>query len=81
MPVLVAEWALQTQVLMQVHKDLPNALHGVFTRDYRYNEMTCQVLITVPACLEILLLSPMPEHKSWVQRVKYVIFDEVRACL
>lgn len=33
------------------------------------------MLITVPACFEILLLAPC--HQVWVTRIRYVIFDEV----
>nr|XP_023439527.2 probable ATP-dependent RNA helicase DDX60 isoform X2 [Dasypus novemcinctus] len=54
------------------------ALCGVFTRDYRHDALNCQVLITVPACFEILLLAP--HRQKWVQRIRYVIFDEVH-CL
>lgn len=53
-------------------------LCGVFTRDYRHDALNCQVLITVPACLEILLLAP--HRQAWVKRIRYVIFDEVH-CL
>ena len=50
---------------------------GVFTRDYRYDEGS-RILITVPACLEILLLSSSPANRrEWVRRLQYVIFDEV----
>ncbi|KAG8504607.1 putative ATP-dependent RNA helicase DDX60, partial [Galemys pyrenaicus] len=61
-------------------KNLPSgeALCGVFTRDYRHDALNSQVLITVPACLEILLLSP--HRQAWVKRIRYVIFDEVH-CL
>uniref|UniRef100_A0A5F8G943 DExD/H-box helicase 60 n=1 Tax=Monodelphis domestica TaxID=13616 RepID=A0A5F8G943_MONDO len=54
------------------------AICGVFTRDYRHDVMNSQILVTVPQCLEILLLSP--HHQKWVKRIKYVIFDEVH-CL
>ena len=50
-------------------------VHGVFTRDYRQNALTCQILVTVPQCLEILLLSPA--RQDWVARIRYVVFDEV----
>uniref|UniRef100_A0A6I8N6V5 DExD/H-box helicase 60 n=1 Tax=Ornithorhynchus anatinus TaxID=9258 RepID=A0A6I8N6V5_ORNAN len=61
-------------------KKLPvgQALCGTFTRDYRQDVLNCQVLVTVPACLEILLLSP--HRQAWVKRIRYVIFDEVH-CL
>ncbi|XP_047407322.1 probable ATP-dependent RNA helicase DDX60 isoform X2 [Sciurus carolinensis] len=76
--------ALVNQVAATVQyrytKNLPSGLVlcGVFTRDYRHNALNCQVLVTVPACLEILLLSP--HRQNWVKRIKYVIFDEVH-CL
>ncbi|XP_054995033.1 probable ATP-dependent RNA helicase DDX60 [Sorex araneus] len=61
-------------------KNLPSGevLCGVFTRDYRHDALNCQVLITVPACLEILLLAP--HRQNWAKRIRYVIFDEVH-CL
>ncbi|XP_072262945.1 probable ATP-dependent RNA helicase DDX60 [Pyxicephalus adspersus] len=67
-------------VSSQFQKDLPGgmALCGVFTRDYRHDALNCQVLVTVPQCLEILLLSP--HRQDWVKKIKYLIFDEVH-CL
>ncbi|XP_073433219.1 probable ATP-dependent RNA helicase DDX60 isoform X2 [Dendrobates tinctorius] len=67
-------------VMSQFNKDLPNGivLCGVFTRDYRTDALNSQVLVTVPQCFEILLLSP--HRQDWVNRIKYVIFDEVH-CL
>uniref|UniRef100_A0A8C4N3L9 DExD/H-box 60 like n=1 Tax=Equus asinus asinus TaxID=83772 RepID=A0A8C4N3L9_EQUAS len=61
-------------------KKLPpgSALCGTFTRDYHYNTLNCQVLITEPACFEVLLLDP--HCQKWVKRLRYVIFDEVH-CL
>ena len=53
-------------------------LCGVFTRDYKQNAENCQVLVTVPQCLEILLLSP--KRQAWSSNLKYVILDEVH-CL
>ncbi|XP_053514334.1 probable ATP-dependent RNA helicase DDX60 isoform X3 [Artibeus jamaicensis] len=76
--------ALVNQVAATVQnrytKTMPDGecLCGVFTRDYRHNALNCQVLITVPACLEILLLAP--HRQKWVKRIRYVIFDEVH-CL
>ncbi|KAG8504604.1 putative ATP-dependent RNA helicase DDX60 [Galemys pyrenaicus] len=54
------------------------ALCGIFTRDYRNDALNCRILVTVPQCLEILLLSPYQQR--WMKRVRYVIFDEVH-CL
>jgi len=58
-------------------KALPagQAVYGIFTRDFRENTTNSQILVTVPECLEILLLSP--ERADWVNRVRYVVFDEV----
>lgn len=76
--------ALVNQVAATVEyryaKNMPagESLCGVFTRDYRHDALNCQVLITVPACFEILLLAP--HRQNWVKRIRYVIFDEVH-CL
>lgn len=76
--------ALVNQVAATVQnrfrKNLPDgeALCGVFTRDYRHDALNSQILITVPACFEILLLAP--HRQAWVKRIRYVIFDEVH-CL
>jgi superfamily II RNA helicase len=48
---------------------------GIFTRDYRESVDVCRILVTVPQCLEILLLSP--SHQRWCQRIQYAIFDEM----
>ncbi|XP_017672013.1 PREDICTED: probable ATP-dependent RNA helicase DDX60 isoform X2 [Lepidothrix coronata] len=76
--------ALVNQVVGTVYsrftKKLPDGLTvcGVFTRDYRHDVMNSQILVTVPQCLEILMLSP--RCQKWTQRIQYVIFDEVH-CL
>ncbi|PGH12600.1 hypothetical protein AJ80_06658 [Polytolypa hystricis UAMH7299] len=50
---------------------------GIHTRDYRINNPTgCQVLVTVPHILQIMLLAPANAN-SWSSRVKRIIFDEV----
>lgn len=35
----------------------------------------CQILVTIPHILEMLLLSP--SNQDWVSRLRYVVFDEV----
>ncbi|XP_072903996.1 probable ATP-dependent RNA helicase DDX60 isoform X1 [Hemitrygon akajei] len=76
--------ALVNQVVATVYgrftKNLPHGMVvcGCFTRDYRTHVHNCQVLVTVPQCLEILLLAP--HQQEWTKRIQYVIFDEVH-CL
>uniref|UniRef100_A0A8C3L1P4 DExD/H-box helicase 60 n=1 Tax=Chrysolophus pictus TaxID=9089 RepID=A0A8C3L1P4_CHRPC len=76
--------ALVNQVVGSVYsrftKKLPDGLVvcGVFTRDYRHDVMNSQILVTVPQCLEILMLSP--HRQSWTKRIQYIIFDEIH-CL
>lgn len=76
--------ALVNQVHATIHarfkKTLPpgKVLLGVMTRDYKSNTTSCQILITIPECLEILLMSP--RCQTWARMIKYIIFDEVH-CL
>uniref|UniRef100_A0A8C0B3S0 DExD/H-box helicase 60 n=1 Tax=Buteo japonicus TaxID=224669 RepID=A0A8C0B3S0_9AVES len=76
--------ALVNQVVGTIYsrftKKLPDGLVvcGVFTQDYRNDVMNSQILVTVPQCLEILMLSP--RCQKWTKRIQYVIFDEVH-CL
>ncbi|NXE90679.1 DDX60 helicase, partial [Menura novaehollandiae] len=76
--------ALVNQVVGTIYsrftKKLPDGLVvcGVFTRDYRNDVMNSQILVTVPQCLEILMLSP--RCQKWTKRIQYVIFDEIH-CL
>lgn len=48
---------------------------GRFTRDFREHELDCQILVTVPQCLQLLLLSA--ENVAWTMRIKHCILDEV----
>ena len=50
-------------------------LSGDLEKDYQHNPFDCQVLVTIPAMLEQLLLDPTMQ--DWVKRIEYVIFDEV----
>ncbi|GLV41143.1 Mtr4 helicase [Carabus blaptoides fortunei] len=74
--------ALVNQVAATVYarfKDTPMpdgmSVYGIFTRDFRTHALNSQVLVTVPQCLELLLLSA--RRHNWVHRLRYVIFDEV----
>lgn len=54
-----------------------NSVWAIHTRDYRINNPTgCQILVTVPHILQIMLLSPNNAN-SWSKRMKWIIFDEV----
>ena len=49
---------------------------GVFTRDFRDDDfLQAQILVTVPACLGILLLTG--KNVEWANRIRHIIFDEV----
>ncbi|ROW17017.1 hypothetical protein VPNG_01433 [Cytospora leucostoma] len=53
---------------------------AIHTRDYRVNNPAgCQILVTVPHILQIMLLAPSnaDNPRSWSRRVKRIIFDEV----
>ncbi|KAL7801815.1 hypothetical protein V8C43DRAFT_324722 [Trichoderma afarasin] len=53
---------------------------AIYTRDYRVQSPTgCQILVTVPHMLQILLLAPTNAKgpNAWSQRIKRIIFDEV----
>jgi len=52
-------------------------LHGIFTRDIRDNPFNCQILVTVPEILRILLTSHGTEE--WQRRIRYIILDEVHS--
>ncbi|KAK0440413.1 uncharacterized protein EV420DRAFT_1133707 [Desarmillaria tabescens] len=76
--------ALVTQIAAEVYarfsKKVPNgSLWAVHTRDYRINEPhNCQILITVPEMLSIMLLSP-PLASKWTPRIKRIILDEIHS--
>ncbi|KAK0444888.1 uncharacterized protein EV420DRAFT_1573248 [Desarmillaria tabescens] len=76
--------ALVTQIAAEVYarfsKKVPNGnLWAVHTRDYRINEPhNCQILITVPEMLSIMLLSP-PLASKWTPRIKRIILDEIHS--
>lgn len=52
---------------------------AIHTREYRVNNATgCQILVTVPHILQIMLLAPT-NAQSWAPRVKRIIFDEIHS--
>lgn len=62
------------------HKQNGKSIWAVHTRDYRINTPSkCQILVTVPHMLQIMLLAPTNAigPNAWSRRVKRIIFDEV----
>ncbi|OAA65016.1 DEAD-like helicase [Cordyceps fumosorosea ARSEF 2679] len=62
------------------HSDGGRSVWAIHTRDHRINNPTgCQVLVTVPHILQIMLLAPSNAEgaRPWSSRVKRIIFDEI----
>jgi len=76
--------ALVNQIAAEVQarftKKFPHAgtsVWAIHTRDHRINNPAgCQILVTVPHILQIMLLAP-EMAKAWAPRVKRIIFDEI----
>ncbi|OAX31611.1 P-loop containing nucleoside triphosphate hydrolase protein, partial [Rhizopogon vinicolor AM-OR11-026] len=74
--------ALVAQVAAEIYARFSKDLNGrncwaIHSRDYRVHDpQNCQILVTVPEILAIMLLSP-PLAKTWSHRLKYVILDEI----
>ncbi|MCJ1464322.1 hypothetical protein MMC07_002935 [Pseudocyphellaria aurata] len=63
----------------KTYKHAGNSVWAIHTRDYRINNPSgCQILVTVPHILQIMLLSPT-NAKSWSEKVKTIIFDEIHS--
>ena len=59
------------------YKYAGTSVWAIHTRDYRINNPNgCQVLVTVPAIFQIMLLAPSNAN-SWSNRLRFAIFDEV----
>ncbi|KAG1729573.1 hypothetical protein EDB19DRAFT_1938407 [Suillus lakei] len=73
--------ALVAQVAAEIYarfsKDLNGPCWAIHSRDFRvHDSQNCQILVTVPEILAIMLLSP-PLAKIWTPRLKYVVLDEI----
>ncbi|KAL8716680.1 MAG: hypothetical protein Q9225_006010 [Loekoesia sp. 1 TL-2023] len=61
----------------KTYRHAGRSVWAIHTRDYRINNPSgCQILVTVPHILQIMLLSPS-NAKSWCRKVKCIIFDEI----
>ncbi|KAF8069236.1 hypothetical protein FPV67DRAFT_1415532 [Lyophyllum atratum] len=76
--------ALVTQIAAEIYARFSKNLSGkscwaIHTRDYRINDpQKCQILVTVPEMLSIMLLSP-PLARVWTSRIKSIILDEIHS--
>ncbi|TPX36142.1 hypothetical protein SmJEL517_g01613 [Synchytrium microbalum] len=68
------------EVFARFSKTVPSMnLWAIHTRDYRINDpQKCQVLVTVPHILSIMLLSPAIAEK-FTSRIRRVIIDEIHS--
>ncbi|OQU93957.1 hypothetical protein CLAIMM_00390 [Cladophialophora immunda] len=75
---LVNQIAAEVQARFSKNFQHPGkSVWAIHTRDHHVNNPTgCQILVTVPHMLQILLLAPS-NAKSWSSRVKRIIFDEI----
>lgn len=73
---------IAAEVMARFSKSYPEkattkSVWAIHTRDHRINNpLTCQILITVPHILQIMLLAPS-NAKTWTPRLKRIIFDEI----
>ncbi|KGQ09019.1 putative helicase [Beauveria bassiana D1-5] len=78
---LVNQIAAEVQArFSKLYKHDGRSVWAIHTRDHRINNPTgCQILVTVPHILQIMLLAPSNAEnaKSWSARVKRIIFDEI----
>ena len=77
---LVNQIAAEVQArFKKTYKHAGKSVWAIHTRDYRINNPSgCQILVTVPHILQIMLLSPS-NAKTWSPRVRYIIFDEIHS--
>ncbi|RAK85618.1 DEAD/DEAH box helicase [Aspergillus costaricaensis CBS 115574] len=75
---LVNQIAAEVQArFSKSYKYAGQSVWAIHTRDYRINNPTsCQILITVPHILQIMLLAPS-NAGSWASRIQRIIFDEI----
>jgi hypothetical protein len=59
------------------YDDNEHHMLGCYTADIQRNVKNSQILLTVPACLENLLMGTSADSIEWRKRLRYVIFDEV----
>jgi len=71
--------ALQTTseipcIYQKEYRTAGRGMTGIFTDNVRENLNNCQLLVTVPSGFHNLFTNP--QHQQFVQKVRYVVFDE-----
>jgi superfamily II RNA helicase len=57
-------------------KGYEKSIYAMSMPDYTINDaLNCQILITVPSCLESMLCDNKPD---WISKIKYIIIDEIQ---
>lgn len=70
---------IQTRFSKSFRNKEGRSVWAIHTRDYRVNNPTgCQIMVTVPHILQIMLLPPShaKTENSWSRRVKRIMFDK-----
>lgn len=67
--------ALMTQIAADIYLKYKGPIFGIWNAEVTHNVDKCQVLITSPAILDKILLSP--NWASFVSRIRYAILDEI----
>ena len=77
---LVNQIAAEIQArFKKTYKHAGKSVWAIHTRDYRINNPSgCQILVTVPHILQIMLLAPS-NAKSWSPKLRNIIFDEIHS--
>jgi superfamily II RNA helicase len=76
---LVNQIAAEIQARFNKAYKYSKSVWAIHTRDYRINNPSqCQILVTVPHILQIMLLSPS-NARTWSPRLRYIIFDEIHS--
>ncbi|TFK24691.1 P-loop containing nucleoside triphosphate hydrolase protein [Coprinopsis marcescibilis] len=76
--------ALVTQITAEIYARFSKQMDGnscwaIHTRDYRINDpQKCQILVTVPEILAIMLLSPTLAS-VWTPKIQRIILDEIHS--
>eukprot|EP00915_Cephaloidophora_sp_WS-2016_P004764 GHVH01006360.1.p1 GENE.GHVH01006360.1~~GHVH01006360.1.p1 ORF type:complete len:1893 (+),score=317.06 GHVH01006360.1:103-5781(+) len=58
-------------------KNCKTVLSGTMFQSWANEPLSCQLLVTVPECMELILTCSGKDQRAWINRLKYVIYDEI----